>query len=410
MATTTGKNKPKENKVAPKSAPSTELSMEERLAKELCSYHVGTDNLDASTKPFRYVMSGDGVMRVVKNSIGVFVAKADKVPGLQKIEEGLALTIPKVPYYLFQQTIMFFREVMRKKGGAEAMLQFYYDKENGKYIIYCPEQTVSGASVKFKRHEEYDSKYILVMDIHSHNHMNAFFSTIDDADEKETRIFGVIGQLDKDMPVWKFRICVGGVYKYIDIFDIFDKPFQGASFPEEWINKCKEAPRTISTTRRAGQTGTTFVGGKVTGRTDYLGRRNGFYTPPAEHNTRQDIFVPGLRTSLKKGTQLAEEINNLASVYHESAVEGQVTRYEDLSEEYDGYGGYDGYSGIGGYVDTQLDGPDIYTMTAAERVFLVKELLIGFPEDIAQAIYDESAWEDLQQEYLKVVIKEDKNG
>ena len=53
------------------------------------------------------------------------------------------------------------------------------------------------------------------MDIHSHNLMDAYFSSTDNSDEKATRIYAVIGRLDKLFRDISMRISVGG--KFVDI-------------------------------------------------------------------------------------------------------------------------------------------------------------------------------------------------
>jgi hypothetical protein len=73
------------------------------------------------------------------------------------------------------------------------------------------------------------------MDIHSHNSMKAFYSAVDDNDEKATRLYTVIGRLDKYFPDVKTRISNGGKFQEIDpseVFEVVAKPF-----PEEWKSK-----------------------------------------------------------------------------------------------------------------------------------------------------------------------------
>ena len=80
--------------------------------------------------------------------------------------------------------IAFFKEI-NCKHGTEVMVQVYWDKDNKKYFIHCPEQTVSKASISYKRDIELDKKCLLAADFHSHNTMGSFFSGTDDGDEKQ---------------------------------------------------------------------------------------------------------------------------------------------------------------------------------------------------------------------------------
>jgi hypothetical protein len=64
--------------------------------------------------------------------------------------------------------------------------------------------------------------------------MEAKFSKTDDNDEKVTRLYGVIGRLDKEFPDMELRASNGGKFinlKFIEIFDI------DATYPDEWDNE-----------------------------------------------------------------------------------------------------------------------------------------------------------------------------
>ena len=70
------------------------------------------------------------------------------------------------------------------------------------------------------------------MDIHSHNSMKAFFSPTDNADEKATRLYTVIGNLHEYFPDIKTRISNGGKFLDIDPLEVFE--FEDCSFPIKW--------------------------------------------------------------------------------------------------------------------------------------------------------------------------------
>ena len=68
--------------------------------------------------------------------------------------------------------------------------------------------------------------------------MSAFWFGTDTADEKETRFFGVIGQIDKVEPQMKFRLCCGGgSIDNLDIWKIFETPYPEIAYPEEWMSR-----------------------------------------------------------------------------------------------------------------------------------------------------------------------------
>jgi len=174
-------------------------------------------------KDINVVMQKSGLFEVRFNEIGVFIKKTDHAKGAQdKLREGFNNLLPrKIPLSVLQYTIDLFK-VVNEVHSAEFYLQYYWDRETKKYIVHYPLQKTNGAHVDYEREEALERRYLLVMDIHSHNTMGAFFSGTDDADEKETRMFGVIGKITKDIPEMKFRVCCGGKHLAVEPWDIFD--------------------------------------------------------------------------------------------------------------------------------------------------------------------------------------------
>jgi hypothetical protein len=101
---------------------------------------------------------------------------------------------------------------------------------------------VGPASVRYEVDEKFeDPKYIFFFEIHSHGDMNAFFSSIDDADEKSDRFYGVIGKVGQKFPEIKLRLCLGKRKYNVDIEDIFEIEDKEDSFPKEWLDNIKKA-------------------------------------------------------------------------------------------------------------------------------------------------------------------------
>lgn len=58
----------------------------------------------------------------------------------------------------------------------------------------------------------------LAIDLHSHGHLSAFFSSTDDADDRgAVKISAVFGDLDKEKPTVAFRMCMLGLYIPINV-------------------------------------------------------------------------------------------------------------------------------------------------------------------------------------------------
>ena len=87
--------------------------------------------------------------------------------------------------------------------------------------------------------EEYPEHLIHVMDIHSHNTMPAKFSSIDDNDEKATRMYAVVGRLDKVFPEITVRASCAGKFVYLQPQEVFETNFKAYPYPSIWDEKIK---------------------------------------------------------------------------------------------------------------------------------------------------------------------------
>lgn len=180
-----------------------------------------------SDKDFCLGMFSDGVWESRRNDIGLFsyLKHPFQVPYLTKPGyKVFELALPKIPYGIVLGISEFYKKIMVSHAGAEAMVQIWWNREKEEYFTYVPIQKVGAASVQFDHSEELqdDPNVMWVMDTHSHNTMGAFFSGGDNADEKSTRIFGVLGRLN--LPEWesKWRAGCNGQYVDLDMEDVLD--------------------------------------------------------------------------------------------------------------------------------------------------------------------------------------------
>lgn len=220
------------------------------IIKQTVDYSIGVP--DHAEKPITYMMSEDGIMERRENAFGIFVTKTAKVIGLAKIKESFTMKIKKMPIEILFRIISFFKWV-NKEYDSEAAVLIYYDPTDEVYYMDCPVQKVTSAAVDMEKKPELEQKYLMVAEFHSHNTMGAFFSTVDDKDEQETKIYGVIGCIGKTVPEIKLRAGSGkGKVEDLNIDDVFDV---NASFPEEWKAMVEKKVYTTVT-----YTPTTYVG------------------------------------------------------------------------------------------------------------------------------------------------------
>lgn len=192
-----------------------------------------------SGKLISFVPSRDGnVFEVRNNKIGTFVAQTENATDFQKVRAGFIPALPKIPYCIWSEIIAFFKSFVDKDGKFEALAYIYWSYKEEKYCIVIPKQKVSKDSVDAILPDFDENKYLLVAEIHSHNTMPAYFSSIDDRDEKATRIYIVAGRMDKIFPDIKARISCGGKFVEIDPSVIMEG--YNAEYPPEWKNSVGE--------------------------------------------------------------------------------------------------------------------------------------------------------------------------
>lgn len=201
------------------------------------------EEAEAAGKVISIVPSRDGKVYEMRDTeMGKFITPACGCEMLSEVQAGFTPALPRIPMELFMQVLAFFRRFIRNGSGNEALLNIYWDREAQEFLADAPEQVVSRISVDSKISEKFtDERYIHYMDIHSHNTMKAFFSTVDDHDEKATRLYTVVGKLDQAVPEIRTRISNGGRFMEIDPASVFELPMQ--TYPDAWTENVDIDPK-----------------------------------------------------------------------------------------------------------------------------------------------------------------------
>ena len=121
--------------------------------------------------------------------------------------------IPKIPGCLLRGILSYFQQDPDK----ESVVQILY--RDGTFFLNYPNiQRCSKCAVSYTFQMPIGA--MLVMTVHSHNTMPAYFSATDDADEKITGLYGVIGRLD-GKPQIRCRASLNGFFGAIKVTDLF---------------------------------------------------------------------------------------------------------------------------------------------------------------------------------------------
>lgn len=185
--------------------------------------------LNASDKTTGIIFDSNGkTFRAVKHPLGVVVEETTNVfNATTPAKEGFTFALPKIPLSVLLQIVSFFRDICSKTGN-EVFARIYYDKETGEYIPYVPTQEITKVTVTYNITDERfqdESRYLFVLDIHSHNTMDAFFSGTDNKDERTPgKVYAVVGKLNLPSAMHKIRVFSGTKHIDINLFDVFEKP------------------------------------------------------------------------------------------------------------------------------------------------------------------------------------------
>jgi PRTRC genetic system protein A len=159
---------------------------------------------------YDYILARDGLYIKAHNAhldATVLVAGAD-VRGLSPLEEKITLLHGKLPWKLYDLAYSSFVMDPSRERYAAVVWQ-------GGYHLKIPEQTREQGSVR------YFTESNVVLDIHSHGTMAAWFSTQDDSDEQALRLYMVVGKVNMLIPEIELRIGVYGYFAPISAREVF---------------------------------------------------------------------------------------------------------------------------------------------------------------------------------------------
>lgn len=154
---------------------------------------------------YDYILAGNGLFLRASNWIAdvlenIAPARVAGLPELNGI--GIEYKLPPIPDYIFDAV---WEEAER---SPDKEVFFRIKCINGIYKLYRPEQTGSAQRLSYDVLDQDN----VVMEIHTHPKMNAFFSEDDDEDEKGFRLYGVLASPEGVFNAWTSRIGVYGAF------------------------------------------------------------------------------------------------------------------------------------------------------------------------------------------------------
>lgn len=175
---------------------------------------------------YNYILAANGLFLRASNpllSATIQIAPAE-VRGLGHLTERLELTHGRIPWSLMEYVLHF----LVSPGREELYLAVVW--ENGAYQRVIPTQSGGPTSVQYQR-----ARHVL-LDIHTHGKMRAFFSGTDDRDEQGFQLYMVVGRLDHLVKEVALRLGGYGYFAPLDWSEVFDRP------PPSWLKVVTARP------------------------------------------------------------------------------------------------------------------------------------------------------------------------
>ncbi len=157
---------------------------------------------DGFFPPVFRILGRDGVYEVRTTPAGQFCAKV--VEAGVEIQEGFYPALPPCPASLLGRAV----EIFKERPEVEALLSLVYDTQDGEHRLVWQGDVADRSSVEYVPLVD-DERHVVVGEIHSHHTMSPYFSHADDASERRSGLYGVVGHVDRERPLALFRFSCG---------------------------------------------------------------------------------------------------------------------------------------------------------------------------------------------------------
>ena len=179
-----------------------------------------TDTLPAINPAslYEFVIAGNGIfVRARRCGLEAMIPVSTcEIRGLQPVEPYVILEAGRIPLICTQVILAEFQSDLPNES------LFWVRLEDKKWKVIKPRQIADENSVHPV--DPFDpAGAAALLDVHSHNTMEPFFSTDDDKDETGFRIFAVFGLLDTQ-PCVMARVGIYGYCWRLDAGDVFILP------------------------------------------------------------------------------------------------------------------------------------------------------------------------------------------
>jgi PRTRC genetic system protein A len=169
---------------------------------------------------YPYVLAAAGVYLRAENSFFDVLAPIAgcQIRGLAHLQPHFRLNMPSLSVRLLDAVLSDARQVRCRNDRLKETL-YHFQHDNSLVRVIKPLQRETAANVVAIEGSTID----VILDLHSHGNLGAFWSGMDNGNEQGFRVYGVIGRLDTK-PEIRLRPGVYGTWFPLPVSLLFDGP------------------------------------------------------------------------------------------------------------------------------------------------------------------------------------------
>ena len=190
------------------------------MFNNLVTYHIyQTRPLPASNaQAYQYILAANGLFVRAETRFwqACLLVAAAEVRGLQPLQPRFRLKIGRLPATLLTAVIADARQQQNAAGSLnEALYQFHHDGHQVRLLR--PRQQATASRVQTSQ----PPSPTLLLELHTHGQLPAYWSATDDQDEQGACLYGVLGQLHEARPQLRLRLGVYGYWQELPTAALF---------------------------------------------------------------------------------------------------------------------------------------------------------------------------------------------
>ena len=179
----------------------------------------------------RILVASNGVFLEVRRSWLNCLVQISELPCTPAIPYGvlterISFTFGVIPVALVKEFIVAGREGLPNEVAGALI----YDRTANTLRLAVHDAVVAGPAEVRYRMPVLRMCEELVVDLHTHGRLPAFWSATDDADDQGVKVCGVFGELHRDAPTAEFRLAINGAF--------WELPHPFSTARPTWIATC----------------------------------------------------------------------------------------------------------------------------------------------------------------------------